>query len=159
MPRAALQSSQREAAAQEAEREIEKRYLAEYMAGHIGETFRGAVSGVTRFGLFVAVEGGVEGLLPLEALPGGPWEYDEAHLVLQEAGGPGRYALGTEVEVECAAADPASGQIDFTLPGGLPAPRPLRVRQEREDRPRREHKRSGRRSVHVPRGRKGRKKR
>ena len=159
VPRAALQASQREAAAQEAEREIEKRYLAEYMAGHIGETFRGAVSGVTRFGLFVAVEGGVEGLLPLEALPGGPWEYDEAHLVLQEAGGPGRYALGTEVEVECAAADPASGQIDFTLPGGLPAPRPLRVRREREDRPRREHKKGGRRSVHVPRGRKGRKKR
>ena len=159
VPRAALQSSQREVAAQEAEREIEKRYLAEYMAGHIGETFRGAVSGVTRFGLFVAVEGGVEGLLPLEALPGGPWEYDEAHLVLQEAGGPGRYALGTEVEVECAAADPASGQIDFTLPGGLPAPRPLRVRREREDRPRREHKKGGRRSAHVPRGRKGRKKR
>ena len=66
---------------------------------------------------------------------------------------------GYEVEVECAAADPASGQIDFTLPGGLPAPRPLRVRREREDRPRREHKKGGRRSAHVPRGRKGRKKR
>ena len=159
VPRAALQSSQREVAAQEAEREIEKRYLAEYMAGHIGETFAGTVSGVTRFGLFVAVAGGVEGLLPLEALPGGPWEYDEAHLVLAEANGAGRYTLGTELEVACAAADPVSGQIDFTLPGGLPAPRPLRVRREREDRPRRDRGKSSRRAMRPPRRKKGGKKR
>ena len=51
--KAAVQSSQREIAAQTAEREIEKRYMAEFMRGHLGETFAGTVSGVTRFGLFV----------------------------------------------------------------------------------------------------------
>ena len=36
--KAAVQSSQRELATQSAEREIEKRYMAEFMAGHVGET-------------------------------------------------------------------------------------------------------------------------
>ena len=155
VPRAALQSSQRELAAQEAEREIEKRYLAEYMAHRVGERFTSVVTGVTRFGLFVMVAGGVEGLLPAEALPGGPWEYDEARLTLQ--GPNGRYALGMELEVECAAADPASGQVDFILPGGVPVPaKPVR----REERPTKPHRKAGRgKAMHVPKRRKGGKRR
>ena len=63
---AAKQSSQREIAAQTAERDIEKLYFAEYMQGHLGETFPVTVSGVTRFGLFVALPTGIEGLIPVE---------------------------------------------------------------------------------------------
>ena len=157
--RAAVQSSQRELAAQEAEREIEKRYLAEFMAGHIGETFAGVVSGVTRFGLFVSVAGGVEGLLPVEALPGGGWHYDEAHLTLLEDNGSGRYTFGMPLEVECAAADPVSGQVDFILPGGTPVTRKKRE-EEPKERPGRGGKKSPRkpgkgRAMHVPKRRKG----
>ena len=80
--------------------------------------------------------------------------------MLAEVSGAGRYTLGTALEVVCAAADPASGQIDFTLPGGLPAPRPpagaqgggAQTAPAGEDR-------GNRRAMHVPRGRKGRKKR
>ena len=153
--RAAVQSSQRELAAQEAEREIEKRYLAEFMAGHVGERFAGVVSGVTRFGLFVSVAGGVEGLLPVEALPGGPWEYDQAHLLLAELGGSGRYTFGMELEVECAAADPVSGQVDFVLPGGAPVERRTARKEDkpREKKPRRRE--GNRRAMHLPRRRKG----
>ena len=157
VPRAALQSSQRELAAQQAEREIEKRYLAEYMSHQLGEKFTGAITGVTRFGLFVMVAGGVEGLLPVEALPGGPWEYDEARLTLQ---GPGdRYALGMELEVECAAADPVSGQIDFILPGGVPVPARKPKPAERSRPPRRKEGKGRGRSMHVPKRRKGGRKR
>ena len=156
VPRAALQSSQRELAAQEAEREIEKRYLAEYMAHQIGETFTGTVTGVTRFGLFVMVAGGVEGLLPAEALPSGPWEYDEARLTLQGPGG--RYALGMELEVECSAADPVSGQVDFILPGGVPVPSRKARREETPKPPRRKEGKGRGRAMHVPRHRKGNKK-
>ena len=156
--RAAVQSSQRELAAQEAEREIEKRYLAEFMAGHIGERFAGVVSGVTRFGLFVSVVGGVEGLLPVEALPGGPWEYDQAHLLLVELNGSGRYTFGMPLEVECAAADPVSGQVDFILPGGVPVAREEgRPEKPREEKPRRK-KGGNRRAMHLPKRRKGGKK-
>lgn len=157
VPRAALQSSQRELAAQESEREIEKRYLAEYMSHQIGEKFTGAITGVTRFGLFVMVAGGVEGLLPAEALPAGPWEYDEARLTLQ--GPNGRYALGMELEVECSAADPVSGQVDFILPGGAPVP-PRKSRKEEKPQPPRRKEGKGRgRAIHVPKRRKGGKKR
>ena len=157
--RAAVQSSQRELAAQEAEREIEKRYLAEFMAGHIGERFAGVVSGVTRFGLFVSVAGGVEGLLPVEALPGGPWEYDQAHLLLVELNGSGRYTFGMALEVECAAADPVSGQVDFILPGGTPVVKQeRRPEKARTEKPRRK-KGGNRRAMHLPKRRKGGRKR
>ncbi len=151
--RAAVQSSQRELAAQEAEREIEKRYLAEFMAGHVGETFAGVVTGVTRFGLFVTVAGGVEGLLPVEALPGGSWAYDEAHLLLAEVNGKGRYTFGMELEVVCADANPVTGQVDFILPGGVPV---VRKELPREMPPKDKPPRKGdhRRAMHVPRRRK-----
>ena len=158
--KAAVQSSQRELAAQNAEREIEKRYMAEFMHGHLGETFTGAVSGVTRFGLFVMLPSGVEGLLGVEALPGRSWQYDETHLTLVEEGGQGSYTFGMPLEVVCAAADPSTGQIDFSLPGVEPAPRAARGESaERSPRPPRREKRGNRRSMHVPKGRKGRKKR
>ena len=157
--RGAVQSSQRELAAQEAEREIEKRYLAEFMVGHVGETFTGVVSGVTRFGLFVTVAGGVEGLLPVEALSGGPWEYDQAHLLLVELGGSGRYTFGMALEVECAAADPVSGQVDFILPGGTPVVKQERHPEKpREEKPRRK-KGGNRQAMHLPKRRKGGRKR
>ena len=56
-----------------------------------------------------------------------------------------------------AAADPATGQIDFVLPGGQLAPRPTRPAERREEMPPRRGK--DRRAMHVPKGRKGRKKR
>lgn len=155
--KAAVQSSQRELAAQSAEREIEKRYMAEFMAGHVGETFAGTVSGVTRFGLFVLLPGGVEGLLGVEALPGRGYHYDETRLTLTEEGGGTAYTFGMPLEVVCAAADPATGQIDFVLPGGQLAPRPTRPAERREEMPPRRGK--DRRAMHVPKGRKGRKKR
>ena len=155
--KAAVQSSQRELAAQSAEREIEKRYMAEFMAGHVGETFAGTVSGVTRFGLFVLLPGGVEGLLGVEALPGRGYRYDETRLTLTEEGGGTAYTFGMPLEVVCAAADPATGQIDFVLPGGQLAPRPTRPAERREEMPPRRGK--NRRAMHVPKGRKGRKKR
>ena len=127
------------------------------MSHQLGEKFTGAITGVTRFGLFVMVAGGVEGLLPAEALPGGPWEYDEARLTLQ--GSNGRYALGMELEVECAAADPVSGQIDFILPGGVPVPARKPKQEERSRPPRRKEGKGRGRSMHVPKRRKGGRKR
>ena len=79
---AAGQSSQREMEAMTAEREIEKRYLAEYMEDHVGEDYVGTVSGVAGFGLFLALPNGVEGLLPTRALPDDYYVYLEDQLAL-----------------------------------------------------------------------------
>ena len=154
--RTAVQASEREIAAQNAEREIEKLYMAEYMAGHIGETFPAAVSGVTKYGLFVALESGVEGFLSAAALPQDRYHYDELRMTLTGEHGHA-YAFGMALEVLCAAADPASGQVEFSLPGVENRREPSRrLNTQREERPR--HRKGGsRRAVHTPKGRKGKK--
>lgn len=115
--KAAVQSSEREIAAQNAEREIEKLYMAEYMSAHIGEELTGAVSGVTKFGLFILLPSGVEGLLPAEALPGDKWHYDEKRMTLRGEHTGRVFTFGMALEVICVQADPGSGQIDFRLAG------------------------------------------
>ena len=159
VPKAAKQASERELAAQTAEREIEKCYLAEFMADHVGETFPAAVSGVTRFGLFVLTALGVEGFLPVEALPGGRYAFDESRMTLTGPGGD-VFTLGTLLEVVCASADPGSGQISFRFPGMAPGIPPRRISREGE-RPaeRRVGKRPSRKAGPISKSRKGRKKR
>lgn len=158
--RAAVQSSERELAAMSAEREIEKCYMAEFMSAHVGETFPGAVSGVTRFGLFVALANGVEGLLPVTALPDDRYEYDEVRMTLTGSRTKLTYSFGMPLEVLCAAANAGSGQIDFTLPGvegaaprAIPAAAPKRQTRTKAKRP------SGKPAYRPPKREKGRKKR
>ena len=154
--RAAVQSSQRELAAQSAEREIEKLYLAEFMSGHIGETFRAAVSGVTRFGVFVMTAGGVEGLLPMEALPDDAYRYDESRMRIVGERTGAVFTSGTPLEVVCVAADPGSGQVDFRLAGEAAGGMSV-GRREKQQRALPRQSGAGRRAMHVPKGRKGRK--
>ena len=118
--RAAEQSSQREVAAQNAEREIEKLYMAEYMLAHVGETMAGTVSGVTKFGLFVMLPSGVEGLIPAEALPRDHYHLDDQRMALRGEHTGRVFSFGMPLTVVCAAADPGSGQITFHLDGMEP---------------------------------------
>ena len=110
---AAVQSSQRELAAMTAEREIEKCYIAAFMAGHVGEDFDGIVSGVSRSGVFVTVAGAVEGLIPLEELPEDEYVYDEGRLAL--LGRREQFRFGMPLRVRCAGASVAAGEVWFRL--------------------------------------------
>lgn len=121
-PQAARQASERELAAQSAEREIEKLYMAQFMADKVGQSFDGVVSGVTRFGVFVALESGVEGMVAVESLPTDHWSFDPDAQTLTGAQTGTVYSFGAAMEVVCARADPTTGKIDFTLPGGSIAP-------------------------------------
>lgn len=112
---AAIQSSEREIAAMTAEREIEKLYLAEYMEGHVGEAFLGMVTGVTSFGLFLTLPNGVDGLLPVRALPDDYYLFDEDHMALIGERTGVRYAFGMTLPVLCAAAHGGLGQVDLAL--------------------------------------------
>jgi ribonuclease R len=111
--KAAVQSSERELAATNAEREIEKCYLAEYMQGHIDEEFDGIVSGVTRFGLFVSLRNGAEGLVPAAALPDDEYVYDEERMTLTGRSTKAVFSFGLNLRVVCVAADQSTGQVDF----------------------------------------------
>ncbi len=54
--------------ADEAERETEKMKKCEYMSKFVGQTFEGAISGVTNWGFYVELPNTVEGLVRISEL-------------------------------------------------------------------------------------------
>ncbi|MBQ8584964.1 MAG: ribonuclease R [Butyricicoccus sp.] len=119
---AAAQSTDREFAADTAERDIDKLYLAAYMEQFIGEEFDAEVSGVTSFGLFVCLPNSVEGLIRMDALPDDYYDYDEEAMVRTGRHRGRRYTIGTPMRVRLLSASRINGQIDFAA-ADTPAPR------------------------------------
>ena len=109
----ALNSTEKEIAAENAEREIDDYYKALYMQNHIGEIFEGFISGVTPFGIFVALDNTVEGLVRIESLPGGGYVFDKYAVTL--SGGGRKFSLGQKVKIKVIAADEIERHIDFEL--------------------------------------------
>ena len=99
-----------------AERESTDRYIAAYMAGHLGQIFTGRISGVTRFGLFISIDGtGGDGLIPVSSLYGDYFRHDEArHQLIGEHTGRS-YRLGDAVTVRLIEANPVSGGLRLDL--------------------------------------------
>lgn len=110
----ATNSSEREVAAQEAERDVLDMKMAEYMESHIGEEYEGIISGVTNFGMFVELENLVEGLVHISTLDG-YYEYIPELLSLVSENK--RYRLGDKVKVVVVAASKEASTIDFELVG------------------------------------------
>ncbi len=128
--------TERRAAA--AEREAVDRYLAAYLADKVGNRFAARISGVTRFGLFVTVEGsGASGLVPMQALPSDYWDYDQAAQTLTGRRTRRTYALAEAVEVRLSEANPVTGGLIFRMLDEGPADeRPPPMRRGRRARPR-----------------------
>ena len=112
---AAEQSSEREVTAMQVEWDCDDIYKAEFMAKHIGEAFDGVISSVKSFGMYVELPNSVEGLVRVDKLPGGWFDYDEQTLSLYCSRSGARYSIGDGVRVIAARADVSSGQIDFEL--------------------------------------------
>lgn len=109
------QSSDLERRAEEAERETEKHKKAQYMAGKMGEVFKGVISGVTGWGLYVELPNTVEGLVHISKIPGDYYIYDEAaYEICGETTGR-IFKLGQRVSVKVNDVDIASSSIDFLL--------------------------------------------
>ncbi len=103
--------------AQLAERDAKDRYMTAYLAARVGAEFSARIAGVTRFGLFVALdETGAEGLIPIRTLGPGHLTHDEARHALV---GSGRtYRLGERLAVRLAEADAITGGLVFELVDG-----------------------------------------
>ena len=111
---AALSTAERRAA--QAERDAVDRFAAAFMADRIGATFSGRITGVTRFGLFVALdETGVDGLVPKRSLPADLYHHDAKRHRLKGRRSGREYRLGERVEVRRAEADSATGGMVFHL--------------------------------------------
>ena len=102
--------------ADDASRDVEAWLKCYYMQDKIGETFDGVISGVTGFGLFVALDGiYVEGLVHISELPSDYFHFDPGkHMLLGERTGK-RYRLGDRLRVTVARVDLETSKIDFVL--------------------------------------------
>lgn len=111
----AEQCSVTERRANEAERECEKMKKAQYMEGHIGESFSGVVSGVNSFGIYVELENTVEGLVSISDLPGDFYKYEESgyRLVGERTGR--CFCLGQSLRVTVKRANKTLKYVDFLL--------------------------------------------
>ncbi|MGK0619208.1 ribonuclease R [Meiothermus cerbereus] len=112
-PKIAEHTSERERAAENAERELTKYYQCLWALSHQGQTFRGTVSGVTGFGVFVSLENGVEGMIRLGALEDDHYQYIEDLLALEGVRSKRRIRIGDEMEVKIEGANPSARQIDL----------------------------------------------
>lgn len=110
---AAAQSSAKEIKAQEAERAVDDFYKVSYLAGHVGEEFDGVISGVTNFGLFVELENTAEGLVRIETLKGGWYEFDEKNYALKNKRA--SYRLGQSVKIRVDGVNMMNRKAEFSL--------------------------------------------
>jgi len=113
-----VHSSECEHRADDASRDVMAWLKAEYMQDKVGHTFKGIISTVTNFGLFVELDDVyVEGLVHVSALKSDYYHFDQAkHQMVGENSGKS-YRLGDSIEVLVARVDLDDRKIDFTLPG------------------------------------------
>lgn len=112
------QISGTERRAMAAERDSTDRYMASYLADHVGDDFIGRISGVTRFGLFVELEpSGGDGLIPISELGQDYYYHDESkHALIGEHTGE-TFKLGDKVEVRLTEANRFTGGLKLELAG------------------------------------------
>ncbi|HEX9858163.1 MAG TPA: ribonuclease R [Paracoccaceae bacterium] len=115
-----------------AERDTTDRYLAAYLADRVGSEFKGRISGVQRFGLFVKLdETGADGLIPIRSVGREFFHYDPDSQTLMGADTGLTIGLGQRVTVRLAEAIPMTGGLmldllaieDRPLPAGASAKR------------------------------------
>ena len=111
----ALNCSEREQKATEAEREVEDMKMAEYMQDKIGQIFDGIISGVTNFGLFVMLDNLVEGLVHINTIETDYFTYVPEYFALIGHESKKIYRLGDKVKIKVVAASKEARTVDFVL--------------------------------------------
>ncbi len=109
---ASVQSSQREVAAVQAERSCDDVYKAEYMRPFVGDNFKGVITSVVPFGVYVSLENTVEGLIHSSNLSEYRLELTEG-ICLTDPVSKASWKMGDEIMVTLAGVDVAQGNIDF----------------------------------------------
>ncbi|MBP3656407.1 MAG: ribonuclease R [Clostridia bacterium] len=128
---AAVRSSDCERAAMEAERMADKLMMARYMASHVGEVYEGTVSGVSDWGVYVALPNGAEGFIHVRGLD--DWfEYDERRMTLRGERTGAVFSLGQPLSVRVSSVELAVGAIDLELTGPLRGANSPREKSERK---------------------------
>ncbi len=104
-------SSQYERRAEEAERETNKYKKVEYMEDKIGNIYKGLISSVTSWGIYVELPNTIEGMVAVNTLDDDDYFFDEQNMAY--VGIHNKYALGQEVYIQVLKADKQNRRLDF----------------------------------------------
>lgn len=116
LPAIATQASETERRAAEAERELVEWKKAKFMAERLGDEFDALIISTSRFGLFVELtELFVEGLIPLDSLPGERYRYLENARQIVGERTRRRFAIGDRIRVRLDRVDAVERRLYFSL--------------------------------------------
>ena len=108
--------SDREKRATEAERELVKLKLLNYMADQLGTRLHAVITGVESFGIFAqGIEIPAEGLVPLANLPPDSYRYDRQVRLLSGHRQENQFRLGDSIEVQVTLVDPDRRLLEYRL--------------------------------------------
>lgn len=120
--------------ATDAERETTELKMTEYMEPFVGEPFDAHITGVTKFGVFVGLENGVEGLVHISTMNDDEYVYNEESMQLTGRFNGVQYSLGMPVRVTLIKADKDKHEIDFIM-GEIHSPLQLEKSNRKKKKP------------------------
>jgi ribonuclease R len=108
--------SKNERKAAEAERESTKFFQSLYAMEFVGEIFEGTISGIAEHGMFVRMdENYCEGMVPMMAIPGDRFYFDQEKFQLVGSKTKKTYQFGDRVKVRIDQVSTKKRQIDLEL--------------------------------------------
>lgn len=113
--RAADHCSEAEQNATQTERDVTDLKMTEYMVPFVGEPFEARITGITRFGIFVGLDNGVEGLIHIDTMEDDEYIYQEDTMTLQGRFSGKTYAMGMPLQVTLVRADKEKKEVDFIM--------------------------------------------
>ncbi|MFA5298943.1 MAG: ribonuclease R [Lutibacter sp.] len=109
-------SSEREQLATNAERDSIKYMQVKYMQKHMDQEFKGVISGVTEWGIYVEIiENGCEGMCRIREIKDDFYIFDEKQYALVGQSTNNLYQLGDQVLIKVKNTDLERKHLDFTL--------------------------------------------
>ena len=120
-------TSESERRAAEAERELVEWKKVKFMIDKVGDEFAAMIISTTRFGFFVELEElFIEGLVPLDTLPGDRYLYHENVRKIIGERSRRQFSIGDKVRVRLDRVDGVEKKLQFSVvgPAGGPAKRP-----------------------------------
>lgn len=108
-------SSDMETRAANAERASIKYKQVEFMQEHIGKIYRGTISGITDWGIYVELLNKIEGMVPIRELDDDFYIFDEKNYALVGKHSNKTYQLGDDVTVKIWRTNLERKQLDFLL--------------------------------------------
>ena len=113
----AIECSTKERNAEKAERDALNHLKCEFAYENIGNFFKGQITGVTNFGLFIHLqEANIEGLCHIKHLPKNEYYvYDESSQMLQSNSSKHSYSLGDFLKVKIEKVDVFSQRVDLRI--------------------------------------------